>query len=158
MTTKPLLLAVMLALPITANAEYTYNYVNTPAQVSNNGTVTETNVNGPYQTITPGEHDDEHIASTKYVIGAYNDVIAAVNRLYEDSRWKQDLLYTETHDKEFRISEEVLDSLDDASHASLASSLAVKNAIEAQRVEVYTNWDDDTDKTEVAFVTASAQE
>ena len=55
-----------------------------------NGTVKKAAASGPYQTATIGEHDDEHIATTAYVKGAYNDSIRAVNKLDSD---KQDTLY-----------------------------------------------------------------
>ena len=76
-----LTIAIMLALPLTANATYTYNNTNTPAAVANNGTVTMATASGPYMTATIGDDDDEHIASTAYVKGAYNDSIAAVNKV-----------------------------------------------------------------------------
>ena len=80
-TTKPLLtLAIMLALPITANATG-------PAHDSGNSPVVAT-ASAPYQTVTPDAHADEHIASTKYVIGAYNDAIAAVNKVNADKQGK----------------------------------------------------------------------
>ena len=86
-------IAIIAALPFTANADYTYNYVNAPARVGYNGTVNITNGPGPYQTATIGEHDDEHIATTAYVKGAYNDAIAAVNRVISDTSDKQDQLF-----------------------------------------------------------------
>ena len=152
MTTKPLLLAVMLALPITANAAYTYNKVNTPAQVANNGTVTMA-PNGPYQTITPGEHDDEHIASTKYVIGAYNDTIAAINNL--DRIKQQQLLTYDDGDTYLTVNDEIMSgdgltvSLADGPDVEdignyLVSAYAVAKGIKSQHVTIYTTWEDDT--------------
>ena len=162
-TKRIVLLAVMLALPITANADYTYVSQNTPALVANNGTVTIAG-EGPYQTVTPEAHADEHIASTKYVIGAYNDTIAAINRLDADLSSKQikimDMDTDETMDTETIQAQDFIDmitnepDIDDLS-GSFVSAYATAMGIKSQRVEVYTNWDDDTDKTEVPFVTAT---
>ena len=82
MKTKSTLLsiAIIAALPFTANATQTIVETNTPAAVGQNGTVKKAAANAPYQTATIGEHDDEHIATTAYVKGAYNDAIAAVNK------------------------------------------------------------------------------
>ena len=156
MKTKQIIaLALILALPITANAAYTYNDVQTPTRVANNGTVTIA-IDGPYQTITPGEHDDEHIASTSYVIGAYNDTIAAVNNL---ATGKQTLLTLS--DSGNLVPSGVIEASDFLDMIDmpgvLASSGAIVNTIDYkmnnQRVEVYTNWDDDSAKTDVAFKT-----
>ena len=94
MKTKTLLsIAIIAALPFTANATQTIVETNTPAAVDANGTVKKAAATGPYQTATIGEHDDEHIATTAYVKGAYNDAIAAVNKVDDD---KQVKLYGET--------------------------------------------------------------
>ena len=147
MTTKKLLLlATMLALPFGANADdYTYNIVNTPALVANHGTVTRA-YPGQYQTITPGADDDKHIASTKYVIGAYNDAIAAINT-------KQNVLFNALTDDE--IYSDVIGSDDflagalagdyeSALESKLVSAEAVKAGIKSQHVTIYTTWEDDT--------------
>ena len=83
-------IAIIAALPFTANATQTIVETNTPAAVGANGTVKKAADSGPYQTATIGEHDDEHIATTAYVKGAYNDAIAAVNKVDAD---KQNQLY-----------------------------------------------------------------
>ena len=92
MKTKNTLLsiAIIAALPFMANAAQTTVTSQTPAAVGANGTVNMAAASGPYQTATIGEHDDEHIATTAYVKGAYNDSIRAVNKLDSD---KQDTLY-----------------------------------------------------------------
>ena len=83
MKTKNTLLsiAIIAALPFGANAEQTTVTSQTPAQVGANGTVNVVATGGPYQIADIGEHDDEHIATTAYVKGAYNDTIRAVNKL-----------------------------------------------------------------------------
>ncbi len=73
-------------MPFTANATQTIVTAQTPAAVGSDGTVSMAATSGPYQTATIGEHDDEHIATTAYVKGAYNDAIRAVNKLDSDKQ------------------------------------------------------------------------
>ena len=44
--------------------------------------------NAPYVTVTPSTADESHIATTAYVKGAYNDAIAAVNKVDSDKQGK----------------------------------------------------------------------
>ena len=81
-------IAIIAALPFAANAAQTIVTTNTPAAVGVNGTVNRAATSGPYQTASIGEHDDEHIATTAYVKGAYNDAIAAVNKVDDDKQAK----------------------------------------------------------------------
>ena len=151
MTTKiPLLFTIIALLPFGVWADYTYNYVTTPAQVVPNGTVTRASALGPYTIATIGDDDDEHIASTAYVKGAYNDTIAAVNRLDIE---KQPTLFNGTTGD--RIND--VDGADDFLYGlayyndesaevmeqRLISSNAVVAGIKSQRVTIYTTWDDD---------------
>ena len=84
--TAILSIAIIAALPFNANATG-------PAQYSGNSPVMASTT-GPYQTATIGEHDDEHIATTAYVKGAYNDTIAAVNKVDSEKQVKLKDLYT----------------------------------------------------------------
>ena len=81
-------IAIIATLPFAANAAQTIVTTNTPAAVGANETVNRAATSGPYQTATIGEHDDEHIATTAYVKGAYNDTIAAVNKVDSDKQVK----------------------------------------------------------------------
>ncbi len=81
-------IAIIAALPFAANAAQTIVTTQTPAAVGVNGTVNQAATSGPYQTATIGEHDDEHIATTAYVKGAYNDAMAAVNKVDDDKQVK----------------------------------------------------------------------
>lgn len=161
--------------------------------------------------------DANHIASTAYVKGAYNDTIAAINkvahvtqqRLYSglstdfvepDVLTADEMLLelftnpnarTNLNDSHLataaavasaidakslfsadtgqKMSREVFDATtflgymsgddvtDDSPEETLVSMAAVATGIQSQRVEVWTTWDNDNAKTEVAFVTASAQ-
>ena len=153
-----ILLVVVPLLPSIANADYTYDYVDTPATVEANGVVARAE-DGPHQTLTIYNDDKSHIASTAYVKGAYNDTIAAINS-------KQTELFNPTTDE--IISTEVIDSdtliwyLDSGTDVSsnertISSTAAIVNGIKSQRAVVYTTWDDDRDSAtrQVAFVTAS---
>ena len=54
-----------------------------------------TSANSPkYQSVTVSSNDENHIASTAYIKGAYNSAIAAVNKVYGV---KQDTLYTDSN-------------------------------------------------------------
>ena len=77
-------IAIIAALPFGANATDPVG----PSAVPSNGTPVVATASAPYQTVTPVAHADEHIASTKYVIGAYNDAIAAVNKVNSDKQNK----------------------------------------------------------------------
>ena len=84
-TKKILSIAIMATLPLTAHATDPVG----PAAVPANGTPVVATANAPYVTQTPTAADATHIASTAYVKGAYNDAIAAVNKVDAD---KQDKL------------------------------------------------------------------
>ncbi len=101
MTTKKTILtiAIIAAMPFGAWADYTYNIVNTPARVANNGTITRARLNGPYVTATIGDDDDEHIASTAYVKGAYNDAIAGMNAMANEFEGSLEMLIENLNSK-----------------------------------------------------------
>ena len=85
MKTKKLLsIAILATLPFTVNADYVHT--ETPAHVPQNGTVYRAEEYGPYQIATISNNDGEHIASTAYVKGAYNDAIAAINTKQDELR------------------------------------------------------------------------
>ena len=99
MKTKKLLsIAILATLPFGAHATDPVTPVG-PSAVPANGTAVIATASAPYVTITPGADDDKHIASTKYVIGAYNDAIAAVNKVNSELSTKQDALvpYNDTN-------------------------------------------------------------
>ena len=159
-------MAVIAALPITAMADYTFIVQNTPAAVPQNGTVTISNPsmsNSYLQTITINDDDDEHIASTAYVKGAYNDAIAAINakqtRLYNDNAEEymhNTVLDTDSFLMALGMVENVGSYLN--GEADLVSAAAVQAGIQSQRVEVWTTWDNDNATTDVAFKTVVPQD
>ena len=144
-------IAIIAALPITANATG-------PAHDSGNSPVVAT-ASAPYQTVTPEAHADEHIASTKYVIGAYNDAIAAVNKVDSEKQGK-----LRTFGAELEIGPAVIDadniggfvdsyadgvSLDDLGiNTLLITAGAVIEGFNeymySHPITIYTTWDDDT--------------
>ena len=79
MKTKTIFSIALIALPLTALADPVVSVG--PAAVPSNGTAVVATANPPYQTLTPTNDDKSHIASTAYVKGAYNDSIAAVNKV-----------------------------------------------------------------------------
>ena len=137
----------------TANG-FTYHPVETPAVVPYGGTIVMTGVGGAYQTVTIDDDDDEHIASTAYVKGAYNDVIAAVNT---------NALYTwggePVNSGVLADPGDFIDIIDEGEtsnyYETLASLHAVAGAIDYklnhQPVKIYTSWDDDTAATSVTL-------
>ncbi len=87
-TTTLILSAIVAALPLAANATQTIVQTQTPAAVGSDGTVKKAATSGPYVTIEPSPADQTHIATTAYVKGAYNDAIAAVNKVDADKQVK----------------------------------------------------------------------
>ena len=215
-TTRTLLsLAIIATLPLNAMAGYSYNTINKPANVANNGTVTLAN-GGPFQTVDTQPADESHIATTAYVKGAYNDAIAAVNSVWDGNYQtqvmmeeglgelydqKQDKLITDSGDEvsatvydgggpilfmAIAAAENDIDTVDEMllnienEGASLSTTFAIANgfarmggnlnnridtvqtsmqtALNNKRVEIYTTWNNDNAKTQVAFVNAPAQQ
>jgi hypothetical protein len=119
MTTKQILsIAVMLALPLTAHATG-------PAADFSDSEVLATE-DAPYVLADINSEDGTHIASTAYVKGAYNDTIAAINK--------------------------VNDSLQSRAYEIEQSVAQLGNDFERKRVEIYTTWENDNAKQQVAFV------
>ena len=168
--TAILSIAIIAALPFMANATQTIVQTQTPAPVGANGTVTKAASSGPYQTATIGEHDDEHIATTAYVKGAYNDAIAAVNKVDSEKQVKlasmsdggaidtyvwnkreftaaiiQAINYDAITDEGVGVEILTVMSEDQDLEHQLVSSAAVAGLLSIQRVNVYTTWDDDND-------------
>ncbi len=153
MKTKSLiLLTTIITLPWTAHA--TDPSVG-PAQYSGNSPVIAT-AYGPYQTASIGEHDDEHIATTAYVKGAYNDTIAAVNKVNNEKQQKMIVHGTgEAVDSNIiGVAEaisawesgEYYEHIGDNQILSAQATHSVANmeahaAIQGYNVKIYTTWD-----------------
>ncbi len=178
MNTKRIIsLAIWLTLPFAANATDPVVAVG-PAHASSNPIVAT--ANAPYVTVTPNQADESHIATTAYVKGAYNDAIAAVNKLNTE---KQGQLYNNDGDP---ISSDLMDISDFVERLmgyavnkdvnalpgddKLASAEAIMAAIDVYNgwvqqqiydaiydtinfkgVKIYTTWDtNDTTKVELS--------
>ena len=167
-------LAILATLPLTAMAENISGdmYV-APTTATQNNPAPTTNASAPYGRIDIDTTDREHVASTAYVKGAYNSAIAAVNKLNTNLnniiRYqiepKSELRITDENDNDTPIENYVETSLDNVTEDNqLVNGMAIKTAVNAldtkidnKRVEIYTTWDNDNAKTEVAFVNASTQ-
>ena len=81
-TKRIVLSAIIAALPFTAMAENISGAMYTaPAQYDNNHPAPTTNAYAPYGRINIDTDDQEHIATTAYVKGAYNSAIAGINKV-----------------------------------------------------------------------------
>ncbi len=176
--TTVLSLVIIAALPFTANAENISGdmYVAPVAPTQQNPAPT-TNATPPYGRINIDTDDQEHIATTAYVKGAYNSAIAAVNKVdgyiddvAEYARGLPSMLREEFNESMNEsmagLRRDVWDALGEKADLSYVSDQVdfVANAvandlggyIDSKRVEIYTTWDDD-DVAEVPLVTASGQ-
>ena len=148
MRTKRILpLATIAALPCVSMADYTYNFVSSPAPVPQNGTVTQASYDGPYTTATITNDDAEHIATTAYVKGAYNDTIAGLNTKQDrlSNSLTDDIISGAVVGSDDFVEELAGDTVYISGEQYLISSAAVRDGIKSQRVKIYTTWDDDRD-------------
>ena len=161
MKTKTILtMAIIAALPFAATAENISGAMYTaPATADTNHPAPTTQANAPYGRANIDTADQEHIATTAYVKGAYNSAIAGINS-------KQDTIFYFEPDTGIQrpIPTHVALSLDDVndieeliSWGTLDEAITdINTTISNKRVEIYTTWDNDNAKTQVAFVNAPA--
>ncbi len=145
--TKILPIAIIAVLPFTVNAANIQGAMYTAPQ--------EADENHPAPTtsfdVSDGNYfyfgrmnidtaDQEHVATTAYVKGAYNSAIAAVNGLSET--------ITNMHG-------DLTDVIDAAGFINEKAN-NISDTLDAKRVKIYTTWDNDTDAatTLVPFATA----
>ena len=177
MNTKKLLsIAILAILPFGANAAYTYNDVNRPALVANNGTVIYTTVPGVYATADIENADSEHIASTAYVKGAYNDTIAAINRIEMQLEQRQGLLADSNGNAVIdmydlaTLEDDLVNLMDESEqpdqHLVSFNGIVwlvnqakdeVNNNISDKRVTIYTTWEDDSANATTQVELSTAQ-
>ncbi len=154
-------IAIIAALPFGARAENISGAMYTaPARYDTNHPAPTTDAYAPYGRIDIDTADQEHIATTAYVKGAYNSAIAAVNKV---GGYKQDRLYNIDADEyiaEVDGTSTMFAMLaeGDGSSDALLSADAIIAGILSQRVEIYTTWDDDDATTDVAFKTVMPQQ
>ncbi len=102
-TNKIISLAIFALLPIAANAENISGAMYTaPTAADTNHPAPTTQADAPYGRANIDTTDQEHIATTAYVKGAYNSAIAAVNKVDSDKQTK--LVNTgNNHDMDTRV-------------------------------------------------------
>lgn len=128
MKTKTLIpLAIMLALPITAMADIT--------PVRDGDHVPLSDYQAPYVITTIGNDDTEHIATTAYVKGAYNDAIIAVNTAHQ----------------------ELYNYMSGVQDETMALFRVFDDKMDEKRVTIYTTWDDDSANATTQIALSSAQ-
>ncbi len=176
-TKRIVLIATIAALPFAANATQTIVTTQTPTAVGANGTLRKALYVGPYVTNEPTVADQTHIATTAYVKGAYNDSIAAINRLRQDLDGKQEHL--RNYDADTGIDSDVADAnyfmsiftreegYEDnpienkedqlVSMAAVGAGLNyVLDNLNEKRVDIYTTWDtNDTTQVQLSNVRTS---
>jgi len=141
MKTKILLSSVLIAiLPLVANAG---NRVGPDPDESGHPVVAD--AEGPYQTAEITTADQAQVVSASYVKGAYNDTIAAINRVNDD---KQERIVNpdgNPMERSLFPSEVLLENIDDLSTDSLATRIFaslgnVAAGIKSQRVTAVDTW------------------
>ena len=194
MKTKTILtMAIIAAFPFGAMAENISGAMYTaPATADTNHPAPTTNGWAPYGRIDIDTADQEHIATTAYVKGAYNSAIAAVNnesaglhdRIAEVEGTKQnelndwedggpiyptvlgsgatgiaEMILTSNNADYAEFKAAIGNQLGEGDHALISAGAVMQMIRETgqyiqnnKRVEIYTTWDDDTAKQQVAFV------
>lgn len=128
MKTKTLIpLAIMFVLPITAIADIT------PVRDGDQAPISD--YEPPYVITTIGNDDAEHIATTAYVKGAYNDAIIAVNTAYKMFSDRMSIMNEET----------------------MGMFEYFDNSMNDKRVTIYTTWNDDSANATTQVALSSAQ-
>ena len=121
---------------------------------------------GPYGRINIDTTDQEHIATTAYVKGAYNSAIAAsnqlfghINNIYDSVDTLNTNMQTITGDVLNMVDERLADVAVAEDVENLQNSLhELGTTISNKRVEIYTTWDNDNLTTDVAFKTVVPQQ
>ena len=168
------LLAIIAMSPFVANA--TTPHIGPAGNFDDDVTGVELATDDPFYRKTEiSNADAEHIATTAYVKGAYNDTIAAINQtalsIYASRQPTLQKISSQGGEAPLELNyvvdkqlfmEDYVTNTNDAINGfmwnnSLVTAAAVAKLVNTQRVEVYTNFDDDTAKKQISFVTASGQ-
>ena len=161
MKTKSTLLsiAIIAVLPFTANAEnISGNMYTAPATYDTNHPAPTTIEASPFGRVNIDTNDQGHIATTAYVKGAYNSAIAAVNTKQDSlsNSWTGDFITGAVGGEDFFY---LLDNADDPSgDGAVVTAGAVAQAIKSQRIEIYTDFNNDSAKTDVSLITVLPQD
>ena len=166
---KKFLILPILITPMVAKADNVG-----PAAVGQGETPVVATASAPYATASDQPGDSTTVVSASYVKGAYNDTIAAINKLdknieaFAKDVYEQiavmplEVFDVEEDVAEGPISAEVLKRLSDVTQNNeLVTGMAVKNAIDSvnstisnKRVSAVTTWGNDT-PTQLTLTTAS---
>lgn len=161
MNTKTILpIAIMLSLPLMANAaNISGDMYTAPAAADTNHPAPTTNVPAPYGRANIDTTDQEHIATTAYVKGAYNSAIAAVNKVnnekvsfdtFESTMQGFDdhigLIQGDIQNiQENKVDAEYVGGAIDNIATSIYDSLdSLGGYLNSKRVTIYTTWNDDS--------------
>ncbi len=131
-------IAIIASLPFVANAENISGAMYAaPVHETQQTPAPTTNSYSPFGRVNIDTDDQDHIATTAYVKGAYNSAIAAVNSM-------QLLFYDPDEDDFFPVSPIVIgnvEALGDNSTDQLVTGRVILDEIDSRRVEIYTTWD-----------------
>ena len=154
-TTKTILtLAVIAALPFAARAENISGAMYTaPAAADTNHPAPTTQAGAPFGRIDIDTADQEHIATTAYVKGAYNSAIAAVNNVANLADTKQVKL-TNAYDDD--ISSEVLSTSTDMDGDFIELGGVISTMDDNEFDNVYSAMSDDLGILDEQLMTAGA--
>ena len=148
----------MAALPLNVMAANISGAMYTaPSAANNDHPAPTTQAAAPFGRIDIDTADQDHIATTAYVKGAYNSAIAAVNKVNSEKQDKFNGVYDKNAGQQivgdyFGASnygelESFFDSLSDNTVLTTDGTIAaIGEAVNLQRVLVYTTWDDDSAK------------
>ena len=184
MKTKTILsLAIMLALPFGAMAENISGAMyNSPTAADTNHPAPTTGAGAPYGRVNIDTADQEHIATTAYVKGAYNSAIAAVNKMNDDKQGKfniegdtnsvissevlggltlPQIMQSVSLERELLFTDSNLDNML-VTATGVINGIAeaagiVRDEVNEKRVTIYTTWNDDSASATTQVELSTAQ-
>ena len=140
---KKILILGLLITPIMAQADVG------PSAAS--GTPVVATASAPYATASAEDGDSTTVVSASYVKGAYNDTIAAVNKV--NSVKQNQLVNNASTPANINATVNTSVNFASPSNTSLVTESAVVNAIDSKCVKAVTNWGNDTNTTNVSLST-----
>ncbi len=133
-TTTLILSAIIAALSFTANAENISGAMYlSPVEADTNHPAPTTGYAPPYGRVNIDTTDQNHIATTAYVKGAYNSAIAAVNNVANDVSGKQDQLVNFESGNNLSTNVVAEAVMDDAAIIAVNGTPQEKNAFRANQ-------------------------
>ena len=170
-TTRTLLsIAIIATLPFGAMAENISGAMYTaPSAADTNHPAPTTDANPSYGRVNIDTTDQEHIATTAYVKGAYNSAIAAVNTValskVDNNNFDNTITGLYNHidndirgDLESQINDKVSFEDYDTQMVNVYGAIGeVADTIETKRITIYTTWNDDSANATAQVALSSAQ-